>query len=576
MSKRVICLASAVGLLVSGCAGLNSTHSQEGLLADEVLRVGGTAPQPGDDAVYFILAAELAGQRGQYEAALDNYLKAAKLTQDVKVLQRATQIALYLKQTDQALETASQWQQREPGSVEARRLTAMLLLKAGRMDEAFEQLTALLEMPGVDVENTLIDLVKLMGTDVSKQDGAQLMRRLVERFPRMAELYFASALLAVDRGEYPMALAETDKALALRHDWSRAHLLQAQVMVRMGQSQKAREVMRAALQSDPANLRLRLIYAQFLAKAGDLRGAEKELEKILAKDPRNEDATLGLAMAQLERGQEAKARQLFESLAESPNRRMQAYFYLGLMDARKNHLQSALAWFDKVADGPVAFDARVNAVTALVSLGQIPEARRRLADTRKEFPQEALRLYLLEGELLSKSKDYAGAFELLSQALAEMPGQPDLLYTRALVAEQLGRTDVLEADLRAVLEKNPDDANALNALGFTLADRAERLDEAQRLISRALELKPGDPAILDSYGWVLYRLGDKPAAADYLRRAYDLVKDPEMGAHLGEVLWESGKRQEAKKVWMESLRKNPEHKELKKVIARYPEAFENF
>jgi Flp pilus assembly protein TadD len=134
--------------------------------------------------------------------------------------------------------------------------------------------------------------------------------------------------------------------------------------------------------------------------------------------------------------------------------------------------------------------------------------------------------------------------------------------------------DVLEADLRAVLEKNPDDANALNALGFTLADRSLRLDEAKRLIARALELKPGDPAILDSYGWVLYRLGDNPGALDYLRRAYDAAKDPEMGAHLGEVLWESGKRQDAKKIWMESLRNGRDHKDIKKIMARYPEAFE--
>lgn len=552
---------------------MNSGHSQGSVISDEVLRVGGTAPQPGDDAVYFILAAELAGECGQFEVALDNYLQAAKLTQDVNVLQRTTQIALYLKKTDKALDAASQWQQRDPGSIEARRLTAMLQLKSGRTDDALEQLTALLGMPGVDVENTMIDLVKLIGTEVPKEDGINLIRRLGQRFPHMAELHFAAALLAADKGEYQLALAETEKALAQHPDWSRARLLRAQVMSRMGDSQKAREVMLKALQADPNNERLRLIYSQFLLKVGDLRGAERELGRILAKDPRNEDAILGLAMAQLELGQEAKARQLFEGLAESPSHRMQAFFYLGLIEARKNRLQSAVQWFDKVTDGPAVFDAQVNAITALINLGQIPEARHRLVDVRKRYPQEALRLYLLEGELLTKNKDYAGAFELLSQALEDMPGQTELLYTRALVAEQLDRLDVLESDLRTVLKKNPDDPNALNALGFTLADRSERLDEAKRYIARALELKPGDPAILDSYGWVLYRLGDYPAALDYLRRAYGQIKDPEMGAHLGEVLWESGKRQDAKKIWMESLRRDPDHKNLKKVMARYPEAF---
>ncbi|MFM8332797.1 MAG: tetratricopeptide repeat protein [Candidatus Methylumidiphilus sp.] len=543
------------------------------LVADDAVTVEGKRPQPTDEVVYYMLAAELAGQRGELDVALDNYLKASALTQDTKILQRATQIALYLKKPDKALEATTLWQQREPDNVEARRLSALLLLKAERLDEALEQLAALLKMPGVDVENTMIDLVKVLSADVSKEDGAHFMRRLVERFPKMAELHFATALLAADKGDYPQALAETEKALAQHPDWSRARLLQAQVMSRMGNSQKARDVMQKALKSDPNNARLRLIYSQFLAKAGDVRGAEKELARILAKDPSNEDAMMGLAMAQMETGQEAKAKQLFGRLAESPNRRAQACFYLGIIESRKANWQTALQWFDKASDGSVAFDAKVSAINALIQLDRIPEARARLADIRTQYPQEALRMYLLEAELLTKTKDYPGAFALLSQALEALPGKAELLYTRALVAEELGKTEAMEADLRAVLEKNPDDANALNALGFTLADRSERLEEAKRHIARALELKPGDPAILDSYGWVSYRLGDYPTAKEYLGRAYALVKDPEIGAHLGEVLWESGNQQEAKKIWAECLRKDPEHKDMKKVIARYPEAF---
>jgi tetratricopeptide (TPR) repeat protein len=278
-------------------------------------------------------------------------------------------------------------------------------------------------------------------------------------------------------------------------------------------------------------------------------------------------------MARLEAGDEAKARQLFASLTEAPNRKMQAYFYLGVIDARAGRYQDAVQWFDKITDGPTVFEAQVNSISALINLGQISEARNRLAEARKQFPREAMRLYLLEGELLTKNQDYASAFDLLSQALKEMPGQSELLYSRALVAEELGRMDVLESDLKAVLEKNPNDANALNALGFSLAERGERLDEAKSYIAKALEFKPADPAILDSYGWVSYRLGDKATALDYLRRAYKLFPDPEIGSHYGEVLWESGKQQEAKKVWQELLRKDPNHKNVKKVMSRYPQAF---
>jgi len=562
-----------VGFLVSGCAVTNSPHTETVVVSDDVLAVNGKGSPQGEDAVYYILVAELAGQRGQYDVALDNYLKAAALTEDVKILQRATQIALYLKKTDQALATSSAWLQRQPDSVDARRLTAFLLLKSGRTDEAVDQLIVILGTPGVDIENTMIDLVKLLSAEVPKEDGLKLMRRLGERFPNMAEIHLASALLATDKGEFQTALNETEKALARHPDWSRARLLQAQVMARMGDPQKAKDVMRKAIQGDPNNLRLRLVYSQFLAKAGDMRGATKELEKILAKEPRNEDAMLGMAMSQIDLGQDAKAQQLLERLVESPSHMMQSYFYLGLIEARKRHFQSAVQWFDKVGEGPMAFDAQVNAITALIFEGQTAEARQRLGEVRKQFPQQALRMYLVEAELLTKDKHFAEAFDLLSQALQEMPGQTELLYARALVAEDLNRADILEADLRAILEKEPDDANALNALGFALAERSERLEEAKRYIARALQLKPNEPAFLDSYGWVSYRMGDKATALEYLRRAYGLLKDPEIGTHLGEVLWESGKQNDAKAIWNELLRKYPDNDDIKKVMPRYPEAF---
>jgi tetratricopeptide (TPR) repeat protein len=567
-----MCLAYAGGLLLAACAG-QQTVPLEGQAQETV--GGGVKEVSGDsEAVYLLLTAELAGQRGEYETALDNYLKASVLTRDARVAERAVQIALYLKKTDRALEAARLWRERAPDSPEAARLYAMLLAKNGRADEALEQLRQFLAMPKVDLENSLIELVKLLNADMSKEDGLNLMRRLLESYPRMAELHFAYALLATDKEEYRLALEEAERALALHPDWNRARLLQAQVMSRMGDSQKAREAIEQALKRDPGNIRLRMIYSQFIAKAGDKRGAERELEKILAKEPGNEDARFGLASLQMENGKLEPARQSFMRLSESARWKMQAFFYLGLIEARKNRLQPALQWFDKVTEGQLAFDAKVNAITALISLGQTTEARRRLADVRGHFPQEALRLYLLEAELLTKNKDYAGAFEVLSQALEEMPGQPELLYTRALTAEQLDRVDVVEGDLRAVLEKNPDDANALNALGFTLADRNEKLEEAGKYLARALELKPDDPAILDSYGWLRYRQGDYPTAVEYLQRAYDKLKDPEIGSHLGEALWASGKRQEAREVLRETLRKGgPEHENVKKVMEKYPEAF---
>jgi tetratricopeptide (TPR) repeat protein len=573
--KRLVCLTCVGAIWLSGCAGFNPSRphpdeSLEGIRQADVQELNQHS-----EIVYLLLSAELAGQRGQYEIALNNYLEAAKLTQDAQVAERATQIGLYLKDTEKALTAATLWSERDPKNLSARRIAAFLLLKAGQTDKALDQLRALLAMmPDVDLENALIELVKWLDSEVPKEEGAKVMRSLVTEFPRMAELHFAYALLASTRGEYQLALQEAEKALALHPDWNRARLLQAQVMSQMGDSEAARATVQKALKSDPNNVRLRLIYSQFLAKAGDLRGAERELARILEKDSENHDARFGLATLLMEAGRDENAKKEFLALTTANKWRGQAHFYLGLIEARQNRLQNALAWFDKVQSGPLEFDAKVNSITALINLGRIAEARQRLVDVRKQFPNEALRLYLLEAELLSKTKDYEAAFDLLTGALEEMPDQMELLYSRALIAEQLDRVDVLETDLRTVLEKNPDDANALNALGYTLADRGDRLDEAKRYLDRAIELKPDDPAILDSYGWLQYRLGNHGAALDYLRRAYESVSDPEIAAHLGEVLWESGRFQEAKKVWKEALKKDPGHEDMKKIKVKYREAFE--
>lgn len=571
--KRLVCWACAGALWISGCVGLNSSGASSGDFLETDLQTSNRPVEQNSELIYLVLAAELAGQRGQYEVALNNYLEVARRNPDPKIAERATQIALYLKDTDKTLDAVRLWEKGDPTNIAPHRIATMILLKAGQREKAADEFRMLLSLRDVDLESVLIDLVKWLDAEVSKEDGLKAMQFFAEKFPKVGELHFAYALLASSKGEYQLALRETEHALALHPDWNRARLLQAQVMSQMGDSDAARGAVQQALRRDPGNSRLRLIYSQFLAKGGDFKGAERELKRILEKEPGNHDARFALGTTWMEMEQYEKARQEFSKLTEVAKWQLQAYFSLGLIEAKRGRLGAALQWFDKISSGPLEFDARVNTISALINLGRLDEARKRLSSVRKRFPKEALRLYLLEAELLSKNKEYDAAFDLLSEGLEEMPGQVELLYSRALAAEQLDRIDVLEADLRAVLEQNPNDANALNALGYTLADRGERLDEAKKYLDRAIELKPDDPAIMDSYGWLLYRLGDYEAALGYLRRAYDLVPDPEIGAHFGEVLWESGQREEARKVWMRSLKKDPNQEDMKRIRTHYKEAF---
>ena len=575
VTKRV------AGLVFLSGAGLLACMSQDALRPsdfDQTMTIGSKASDKGEgrDAqlVYLLLSAEMAGQRGQSAVALDNYLKAAELSHDPRIAARAVQVALFVKDNGKLQQAVALWRSRDPGSPDARRLSVLLELKAGHMDAAREQLAALLSMSEVDLDSTLFDLIKLLDAEVPQEQAFALMSGLSQQLPDNAEVHLAYAALAGSKGKLDIALNEIEMALQLHPDWGRARLLQAQVMAQMGNEAAAGSALTKALKAEPDNLRLHLFYAQFLARKGDLKGAEKELARILARNPGDEDALYTRALIWLESGSLDKARQSLIPLTRSAQWKDQACFYLGLADARQNRLQGALDWFDRVESGSKLFEARVSALTAVMKLGNAQEARQRLIRLRKEFPAESLRLYLLEAELLAGSADVNGAFDVLTQALAANPGQPQLMYARALVAEQLDRLEVVEADLRGVLEKSPDDANALNALGFTLADRfPERLGEAKTLIERANEIRPGDPAILDSLGWVNYRMGSYSEAVSYLRQAYAMLSDPEIGAHLGEALWESGQRSEARKVWGQVVKKAPRHEAVKSVMLRYPDAF---
>ncbi len=573
--KQLVYLVPVLSLSLAGCSTLGM-RSSDGTVPVEDVQTIGTLKSPTQQeprVVYLLLTAELAGQRGQYEEALKNYMEACRLAPDAHIAERATQVAVFLKDTAQALEAAGIWEQVEPTNSAPHRIQAMLLLKQGQTTEAMKHFKSMLSQPDAELEHTLIELVKWLNGEVDKQGGLDLMAQLVDHYPLMAELHFAYALLASEQGEHQRALEETGKALALAPDMNRARLLRAQVMSQMGDSVAARSALKQALAKEPENAGLRVIYAQFLMKSGDRKAARRELDRVLRKEPTHYDARFGLATLLMEQGQLNQAAREFESLASVEKWQYQAHFYLGLIEARAGHLATALSHFDRVTTGAMEFDARVNATTALINMGNMKEARQRLVAIRSKFPHEALRLYLLESELLVRNKEFTEAFDLLTEALGDMPGQIELLYSRSLVAEQLDRIDVMETDLRAVLEKNPDDANALNALGYALTDRTDRLDEARPLLERAMMLRPRDPAIMDSYGWLLYRQGDLQAALNHLRQAYSLVKDPEIGGHLGEVLWGLGQHSQARKVWREMLRKDPAHERLLRLREKYPEGF---
>ncbi len=572
MLKTFVTLLVAGILWATGCAGVTAPGTEE--RAPEPVAQGVPDPSDENDPVFLMLAAEVAGQRGQFDLALDYYMRILQLTHDPKVAARATQVAVYVKNAEKATEAAEVWAELDPKSLSAHRLTLILRVKNEEIGEAADEIRHLIELKDPDLENTLIELVRWIDAEKERERGLEIMRELVERLPKVAELHLASAYLAMEEGALMVAQEEVARALAMRPNLSRALMLQAQILLQGGELRAGRAALEKAYRIDSKNPRLGLIYGQFLAKIGDFPAAERELAKVVSRDPGNDDARFALASVWLELGDLAKARKEFDLLSSDQRLRPQAAFSIALIDAREGRTEQALREFDRIKDGPLLFDARFNAISALIVLGRTQEARERLAAARTEFPKERLRLFLIEAEMLIKLRQSEAAFDLLSDAIRQMPDQPELLYTRGLLGEQLNRLNVMEADLKALLEKNPEDAAALNALGFSLAVHyPDRLEEAEGYIRRALAKRPGDPAILDSYGWVLFRKGKAQDALTPLKKAYGLFADPEIAAHLGEVLWTVGRKAEARQIWLDAWKRDAQQQDMQRIHQTYPEVF---
>jgi len=301
------------------------------------------------------------------------------------------------------------------------------------------------------------------------------------------------------------------------------------------------------------------------------RAGRAEFKRLEQMAPDNADALFALGLLALQAEQIEEAKRYFSRLIHNGQRVPDASFFMGRIAESEGKDKEALRWYRKVNGGGNRFEARLRTAILIARQGRVEDAREMLQDLAADNPAQEVRILLVESDILRQEHRDEEAFEVLSRGLADYPDNPELLYARAMAAERIDRLDVLERDLRKMLEADPDNAQALNALGYTLADRTTRYEEAYRYIERALKLEPDDPAILDSMGWVLYRMGRHQEAIDYLRKALEKAKsgDAEIAAHLGEVLWNSGHEKEARKVWEKAREQHPDDETLRDTIQRF-------
>ncbi|WP_062266982.1 tetratricopeptide repeat protein [Endozoicomonas arenosclerae] len=565
-------------ILVSGCSSVQLSGQQK--VAAE------TAPAPAEktpeepvasfepDTLYDLLVAELGGQRKRYDLALGNYLKQAHKTQDKGIAQRAYQISQLIGARQASLDAAVLWAKLDDENAAALQASAIELVRAGQLDRAVEQMRKVLELEG----EANFDFLAASAAELPESERVQLLStfdNILKDYPDHRSLKLGKAILLLQSNQLNEAVKLCDQLLAKDSGYVKAIILKGRILNKMGKGDEAEKMLAEAVRKHPEIPRLRLIYARVLVHLDKLGEARGQFQELLKQSPHDVEIILSLALIALENDMTEESEKYFKQLLALGQRKSTANYYLGRIAERKNQFSQARKYFLNVMPGKEFMMSRVALIQMLLKQGKVAEARAQLDEDRNRFPVHAVQLYLLETEILVNAGELDDALKQFSDAILRYPDSVNLLYGRAMVYEKMGRIKDLETDLRAIIKAQPENAAALNALGYTLADRTDRFEEARELIEKAYELDNEDPAIMDSMGWIQYRLGNYQAALEYLQSAYEKYPDHEVAAHLGEVLWALGRKDDARALWDDALEKNPDSVVLRETRERLEKQPEN-
>jgi tetratricopeptide (TPR) repeat protein len=579
-------VAAAALALLAGCAlnppqpGSPGQEAQEE--SDSELNAGdiqAAAPEPEnrsaypnqdltENLLYEYLLAEIAGQRGSVALSAQAYVDLARRTRDPRIARRATEIALYARMNNAAIEAATIWHEADPASTRALQALAGMLVSTGRYEEALPRLRQLLAGAAGDPASGFTQLTRTLANAQDKQAALKLTRNLAADYPKLPEAHYAVARMATGADEDRLALDEIRKARQLRPDWEAAVLLEAQLLQKTSADQAA-AVLADYLQKYPQAREARLAYARILVAQKRFNEARAEFQRLMTGLPDSTDMAFAVALLSLQLKDYDSAERYLKGLLNSPYRDKDGVrLYLGQVAEERKDFPEALKWYGAVGEGEQYVQAQIRYAQVLARQGKLEEARTHLREAGARNSQQRIQLILAEAQILRDANQPKAAFDLVGQALDRLPNNPELLYDYAMLAEKIERVDILESSLRKLIEIRPEHAHAYNALGYSLADRNQRLPEAQELIEKALKLAPDDSFIIDSMGWVLYRRGKLKDSLTYLRRAYAGRPDPEIAAHLGEVLWALGERSEAERVWGDAAKDSPDNETLANTIKR--------
>lgn len=518
--------------------------------------------------LYEFLLAEIAAQRGDVGLAAQAYLDLARRTRDPRIARRAAEISMFARMGNAAVDAAKIWHETDPQSPRALQALAGLLIAANRMDEAQPYLKKMLTAPGADVGDVFLQAGRTLAGAPDKQGALKLVRTLAADYPNNAEARFAVAQAALAAGDDATALTEARSARAERKDWEPAVMLEAQVLQKRSNAE-ALGVLKGFLADNPGAREVRLAYARTLVAEKLFAEARAEFQGLLAAFPQNTDVIYAVALLSMQLNDFDVAETGLKRLLDLDYRdKNLVRIYLGQIAEEQKRPKDALEWYKAVDAGDQYVLARTRYAQLIAREGQLDAARAWLQASDVSSTQQRVQILLSEAQLLRDANQVKLAYELLERELDRLPNNPELLYDYAMLAERMERLDVLETSLRKLIGMRPDHAHAYNALGYSLADRNVRLSEARELIERALKLSPDDAFIIDSMGWVLFRQGQFKEALEYLKRAFSARPDPEIAAHLSEVLWRAGEHAEAERILKDGLDKSPGNEVLTNTLKR--------
>ncbi len=521
------------------------------------------------ELLFDFLVTEIAAQRGEVDVAVAGSANLAQKTRDPRLAMRAAHMAIRSGRVDKAIDLNKIWQEADPESPMATRMLASAYLRMGKINEARDELFKVLTTDKGAIKQNLMQTYQMLSPYQDKSAALIAMQEIAAVYPDEAESHWAVAQIARVAGHEALALSEIRVARDMSPDWDQAVSVEAQILHKNA-PQQGLELLQEYLEQHPDAKEIRLQYARMLLDQTQFELSRDQFQILADVNPRNPEMSYAIALISLQINDLPRAEtQFLLSLDKGKKDRNIVQYYLGKLGEIKKNEEEALEHYRLVQGGENHFLSQVRIVYLLSKIGQHDEARLLLDAIQPVGEEQQIKLVLVEANILRLNQRFTEAYQLLKENLEQNPEHPEILYETAMMAEKNNEFDTFERLMRKLLDIEPEHAHAYNALGYGLLERKERLPEAMELIQKAIKILPDDAAIIDSLGWGYFLIGKHDESLKQLRRAYSLDADPEIAAHLGEVLWVKGEKDEAKKIWQDSIKGNPENVVLQTVVKRY-------